>query len=274
MTNRDLTLDDLVAFAAQDAAGGGAPGEVFVPGEYGETLNIMFTTSTDLNQFMPEGLKCVDPHRGFIKGQRKKGGTPVGQLGVPHAPGLQIGITTMATTEKFGPRHRNILMWQGHPYGIGSTLVAVKRWGESEMTYIFEEDRKLIAQGSPVPIYLTVQQHGFPVLNFHGVLDGKKRVEDPGYNGMYIGGEPGADLLSLTFDNSKFTRPLYGTGELSFGALPIETAPANPSKGFPASLLKDVKVEGVIYWDLSFTRSYGTEFETVRKAIPAPSLAK
>ena len=273
MKDRDLSRRGAASVAAPGSAGG-SPGEVFVPGEYGETLNIMFTTSTDLNQFMPEGLLCVDPHRGFIMGQRKKGGTPSGQPGVPHAPGLQIGITTMATTEKFGPRHRNILMWQSHPYGIGSTLVAVKRWADAEMTYIFEEDRALIAQGSPVPIYLTVQQYGYPLLNFHGYLDGKKRVEDPGYAGMYVGGEPGADLLSLSFDNSEFTRPLYGTGELSFGSVPIEREPANPSKGWPSTLLKDVKVEGVINWDLSFTRSYGTEFETVRKAIPAPSLAK
>jgi hypothetical protein len=246
-----------------------APGPIKVPGEYGETLNIVFTTSTDLNQFMPEGLKCVDPHRAFIKGQRKKGGASKGYSGAPHPPSLQIGITTMAYTEKFGPRHRNLLMWESHPWGIGSTLVGVKRWADAEMTYIFEEDRRLIAEGSPVPIRLEVQQYGIPLLTFVGLLDGKKRIEDPPYNGMYVGGEPGSDLLSLTFDDSRFSRPVHGTGDLSFGSIPIEREPANPSKGWPSTLLKDIKVEGCIYEDLAFTRSYGTEFETVRKALPA-----
>jgi len=273
MNKRDLILGGGLTLAAaaasaqtrpsRDGSGGASPGPAAVPGDRGETMNIMFTTSTDLNAFMPKGLTCVNPHRAFIKGQRKKGTTGVGK------PSLQICITTMATTPKYGPRHRNILMWESVPWGIGSTLVAVKRWAESEMTYIFEQDRELIAQGSPVPFYLDVQQYGYSLLSFAGVLDGKKRVEDEPYSGMYIGGEPGADLLSLTFDESKFTRPVYGTGTLKFGALPIERAGPNPSKGWPASLLKDIHVEGCIFEDMEFTRSYGTEFETVRKALPS-----
>ncbi len=234
----------------------------YIPGDRGEQIVILFTTSTDLNAFMPPGLKCVDPHRGFIKGQRKKGQAASGK------PGLQICITTMAVTEKFGVRQRNILMWEGSPAGIGSSLAGVKRAGYSEMTYVFEQDRKLIAAGSPVPFFLDVQDSGYSLMSFAGMLDGKKRVERPPYLGMYIGGEPGADLLSLTFDDSTTGRPVYGTGTLSFGAMPIERAPANPSKDWPATLLKDIKVEGCVYEELTFTRSYGTEFETIRKALP------
>lgn len=281
MNKRELILGGALSLAAAGAAAqtpspsaataaGGASRKrgSYIPGDRGEQMVVMFRTSTDLNQFMPPGLKCVDPHRAFIKGQRKKGQSTSGK------PGLQICITTMAVTEKFGPRHRNILMWEPSPAGIGSTLVAVKRWGDAEMTYIFEQDRKLIAQGSPVPFYLDVVQHGHSLMSFAGVLDGKKRIESPPYNGMYIGGEPGADLLSLTFDDSTTDRPLYGTGELSFGAVPSERAPPNPSKDWPATLLKDIKVEGCVFEDLTFTRSYGTEFETVRNALPAPSLVR
>jgi len=245
------------------------PSLLKVPGEYGETLNIMFTTSTDLNVFMPAGLKCVDPHRGFIKAQRKKGGTSAGYPPPgPHTHGLQVGISTMATTPQFGVRQRNILMWESVPWGIGSTLVGVKRWADAEMTYMFEQDRKLVAEGSPVPVRLDVQQYGFSLMSFSGLLDGRKRVEDAPYSGMYVGGEPGADLLALSFDDSDFSRPVYGSGVLSLGSLPIERAPANPSKGWPSTLLKDINVEGCVFQDMQFTRSYVHEFQTVRKAMP------
>ncbi len=281
MNRRDLILGSALSLAAAGAsaqaqtsraanAGGSPPsrtGPIAVPGEYGETLNIMFTTSTDLNEFMPKGLTAVDPHRAFIKAQRKKGGTSKGYPPAgPHANGLQIGIATMATTPHFGPRQRNILMWESVPWGIGSTLVGVKRWADAEMTYMFEQDRKLVAQGSPVPFYLDVQQYGYPLLSFAGMLDGKKRAEDAPYSGMYVGGEPGSDLLALHFDDTDFSRQVHGTGKLSFGSIPIEEAPAGPGKGWPSTLLKDIHVEGCIFQDLSFTRSYGTEFETVRKA--------
>ena len=276
MNRRDLILGSALglatggAFAQAQTSRSPNSGDsrVSLHGEYGVTLNIVFTTSTDLNEFMPPGLTAVDPHRAFIKAQRKKGGTSHGYPRGPQVPSLQICVTTMAYTEKFGPRHRNLLMWVSHPWGVGSTLVAVKRWADAEMTYIFEQDRKLIAQGSPVPFHIDVQQYGYPLLTFRGMLDGKKRVDDPPYNGLYVGGEPGADLLALTFDDSYFSRPVYGTGELSFGSIPIERAPPGPGKGWPSTLLKDIKVEGCIFQDLSFTRSYGTEFQTVRKALP------
>lgn len=277
MNKRELILAGAMSLAAAGAAAqaptsaassAGRKRGSYIPGDRGEQMIIAFTTSTDLNRFMPPGLKCVDPHRAFIKGQRKKGQQTSGK------PGLQICITTMATTEKYGPRHRNILMWEPSPAGIGSTLAGVKRWGDAEMTYVFEQDRKLIAAGSPVPFFLDVQQSGYSLMSFAGVLDGKKRIESPPYNGMYIGGEPGADLLSLTFDDSTTGRPVYGTGTMSFGGVPTERAPANPSKDWPASLLKDIKVEGCVFEELTFTRSYGTEFETVRKAFPEPSLAR
>nr|WP_295106909.1 hypothetical protein [uncultured Caulobacter sp.] len=278
MQRRDLILGGVFGLAAARASAqipaDRAPASdavpLKVPGEYGETMNIMFTTSTDLNAFMPPGLTAVNPHRAFIKAQRKKGGTSKGYPPAgPHASGLQIGISTMATTPKFGPRQRNILMWESLPWGIGSTLVGVKRWADAEMTYMFEQDRKLVAEGSPVPFHLDVQQYGFSLLSFQGVLDGVKRVEDAPYTGMYVGGEPGADLLSLTFDDTDFSRPIHGTGTLSFGSIPIERAPAGPGKGWPSTLLKDITVEGCIFQDMAFTRSYGTEFETVRKALPA-----
>lgn len=282
MHRRDLILGGALSLAAAgasaqtpraasaDASPAAEAGLFKVPGEYGETMNIMFTTSTDLNAFMPKGLTAVDPHRAFIKAQRKKGGTSKGYPPAgPHANGLQIGISTMATAPGFGPRQRNLLMWENLPWGIGSTLVGVKRWADAEMTYIFEQDRQLVTEGSPVPFSLEVQQYGFSLLSFTGVLDGKKRTQDAPYTGMYVGGEPGADLLSLTFDDADFGRPVHGTGVLSFGSIPIETAPAGPGKGWPSTLLKDIQVEGCIFQDMAFTRSYGTEFETVRKALPS-----
>lgn len=283
MQRRDLILGGLVGLAAAGPAAqaqtarppkaGGSPaggsGAPYIPSNYGQTLEIMFTTSTDLNAFMPPGLTAVDPHRAFIKAERIKLRSPeTDRMPAAFAQYDQICITTMATTPEFGPRHRNILMWEDRAWAVGSTLLAVKRWGKVQMTQVFELDHKLVAQGTPVPVYVTVEQDGHSLMRFSGMLDGEKRVEHPAYPGFYVGGDPGQDLQALTLDASAFARPVHGTGALSFGSNPADRGPAGPGKGWSASLLKDIEVQGCVFQDFSFTRSYGTEFQTVRKALP------
>jgi hypothetical protein len=270
MNRRDLILSGALSLAAAEAsAQTQAPSAPYIPSNYGQTMNIMFTTSTDLNAFMPPGLTAVDPHRAFIKAERIKLRSPKSdKMPAAFTQYDQICITTMATTPQFGPRHRNLLMWENRAWAVGSTLLAVKRWGAVQMTPIFELDHKLVAQGAPVPFYITVEQDGHMLMTFVGALDGKKRAEAPPYPGFYVGGDPGQDLLALTLDASNFSNPLEGTGALSFGDSPADRGPAGPGKGWPATLLKDIQVEGCVFQDFSFTRSYGTEFQTVRKALP------
>jgi hypothetical protein len=283
MNKRDLVLGAALSLAAAGASaqaqtsrapktGGapeGAPGAPYIPSNYGQTMNIMFTTSTDLNAFMPPGLTAVDPHRAFIKAERIKLRSPKSEKRTAAFTQYeQICITTMATTPEFGPRHRNILMWEDRAWAVGSTLLAVKRWGKVDMTQIFDLDHKLVAQGTPVPFFVTVQQDGHTLMTFAGSLDGQKRAELPPYPGFYVGGDPGQDLTALTLDASDFSNPIHGTGTLSFGASPADRGAAGPGKGWPATLLKDIRVQGCVFQDFSFTRSYGTEMKTVRKALP------
>jgi len=246
-----------------------APGAPYIPSNYGHSMVIMFTTSTDLSAFMPPGLTAVDPHRGFIKAERIKLRSPTADA-MPAAFGQydQVCITTMATTPEFGPRHRNILMWENRAWAVGSSMLAVKRWGSIDMPHIFELDHKLVSQGTPVPFFVRVQQDGYTLMTFSGELDGRKRAELPPYPGFYVGGDPGQDLLALTLDASEFSNPLHGTGTMSFGENPNDRGPAGPGKGWSASLLKDVRVVGATFVDFSFTRSYGPEMKLVRKALP------
>ncbi len=273
MNRRDLILGGALgvavgasAQAADSTKAGGAP---YIPSNYGQTMDIMFTTSTDLNAFMPPGLTCVDPHRAFIKAERIKLRSPESdRMGPAFTQYHQVCITTMATTPQYGPRHRNILMWEDRAWAVGSSMLAVKRWAEVHMPYIFEKDHTLVAQGATVPFFVEVRRDGHPVLSFTGQFDGKKRVEHPAYPGFYVGGDPGSDLRALDLTGSDFSRPMYGTGTLKFGALPGERGAAGPGKSWPADLLKDIEVQGAIYQDFSFNRDRGSEFHLVRKATP------
>jgi hypothetical protein len=275
MNRRDLILGGALGLAAAGAEAqaqapkaGGATGP-YIPTNYGQTMVIPFTTSTDLSVFMPPGLTAVDPHKAFIKAERVKLRNPKSdKMPAAFTQYDQICITTMATTPEFGPRHRNILMWENRAWAVGSTMLAVKRWGNVQMTPMYELDHKLVAQGTPVPFYVTVEQDGYNLMTFAGMMDGKKRVDNPAYPGFYIGGDPGQDLFALTLDASEFSNPCYGTGTLTFGENPSDRGPAGPGKGWSAHLLKDIQVQGCIFEDFSFSRSYGPEMKVVRKALP------
>ena len=145
MNRRDLILGSALSLAAVGAsaraptsraakAGRGrpnAPGGIHIPTNYGQVAEIQFTTSTDLNAFMPPGLTAVDPHRGFIKAERIKLRSPeADQMTAAFTQYDQVCITTMATTAQFGPRHRNILMWEDRPWAVSGSMLAVKRWGD------------------------------------------------------------------------------------------------------------------------------------------------
>jgi hypothetical protein len=299
MNRRDLILGSALSLAAAgaaaqaqtsrapDASGSRAssPGGVHIPGNYGQVAEIIFTTSTDLNAFMPPGLTAVDPHRGFIMAERIKLRSPESdKMTAAFTQYDQVCITTMATTPQFGPRHRNILMWEDRVWAVSGKELGVKRWGDIQMPEIFEIDHKLIGQGEVVPFHVDVWQSNHQLMSFAGEFDGKKRVEHQPYPGFYVGGDPGQDLVVMNIAASDFSRPLHGTGTLQFGALtnalsdrkvapggtaPFEqSGPPGPGKNWSATLLKDIQVEGMVFQDFSFTTTHGAEFQTVRKALP------
>jgi hypothetical protein len=274
MLRRDLVLGGALAYAAaasprrSEAAEpkGPAPGATHRAVYYGQIMQIMFQTSTDLSRFMPVGLTPVDPHRAFIKAERLKIRSPEADSGpAAFTQYQQICITTMASAPGFAPRHRNILMWEDRHWAIGSSMVAAKRYGGVEMTEIFEMDRSLVARGQPVPFFIDVETSGASLMRFAGLLDGKQRVAAPPYSGFFVGGETGSGLQALTLDSAELSRPVHGTGDLSFGQAPNERSD-DPWSGalWPATLLKDIRTEGCVFSDLTFTRTYGAEFTPVR----------
>lgn len=294
MKRRDLILGGALGLAAAGAAAQAqtssapsakGPGAPYIPTNYGQMAEIAFTTSADLQAFMPPGLTVVDPHKAFIKAERVKLRSPESdKLTAAFTQYEQICITTMATTPQYGPRHRNILMWENRGWAIGGSMLGVKRYADIHMPHIFDIDYAISEQGGLVPFYVDVWLNNTQLMNFSGQLDGKKRIEHQPYPGFYTGGEPGQDLLAMDLAASEFSLPLHGTGTLRFGALenrltdrrvapggtaPFETnAPPGPGKNWAATLLKDIEVQGLIFQEFSFSRSRGSEFHLVRKALP------
>jgi len=300
MNRRDLILGGALSVAVAGAAAQAAPRgvkesraprggrsriDVHIPTNYGHVAEIQFTTSTDLNRFMPPGLTAVDPHRAFIKAERVKLRSPeADRMTAAFTQYDQVCIATIATTPQFGPRHRNILMWENRAWAVGGSMLAVKRWADVEMPEIFEIDRELVGKGGVVPFHVDTWQEANQLMSFAGEFDGKERIQHQPYTGFYVGGDPGQDLLAMDIESSRFSRPLHGTGTLRFGDLPNrlndrkvapggtapfdQGGPPGPGKNWSATLLKDIEVQGMVFHEFAFTRVRGSEFHTVRKALP------
>ncbi len=285
MNRRDLILGSAMGLAAAGAAQAQTKaGGVSVPSYYGQVAEIAFTTSADLQAFMPPGLTVVDPHKAFVKAERAKIRTPeTDKLPAVFSHYEQICITTMATTPQFGVRQRNILMFENRGWIIPDREMAVKRYADIHMPNIFDIDYAIAEQGGLVPFYVNVFAGQTQLMGFSGKLDGKKSIEHQPYPGFYVGGDPGQDLMAMDIAASEFSRPLGGTGTLGFGQpvnhmtdrriIPggiapfVTNGPPGPGKDWPPSLLKDIEVQGVLFQEFSVTRA-DPEFHLVRKALP------
>ena len=78
MNRRDLILGSALGLAAAGASAQAQTkaGGVSVPSYYGQVAEIAFTTSADLQAFMPPGLTVVDPHKAFVKAERADTAAP------------------------------------------------------------------------------------------------------------------------------------------------------------------------------------------------------
>lgn len=236
---------------------------------HGQLLWILFETSTDLTPFLPAGIAPVNPHRAFIKAERLKIRSAMSDV---HPPAFnqyqQICLTTLAQTAPgAAPAHRNILMWEDRHWAIGSSMAAAKRYGQIEMTQVFETERAAIDQGAPIPFRVDVETSGFSLLRFDGELDGVERAVVPPYGQFFVGGEAGSALQVLTLKSHSLSRPLHGTGTLTFGEAPNERGNL-PGSGepWPASMFEDIRVTGCVLQDIQFTRVLDGEFTLVRPA--------
>jgi hypothetical protein len=287
MNRRDLILGSALGLAAAGASAQAQTkaGGVSVPSHYGQVAEIAFTTSADLQAFMPPGLTVVDPHKAFIKAERVKIRSPeTDKLPAVFSQYDQVCIATMATTPQFGVRQRNILMWENRGWAIPDFEMGVKRYADIHMPHIFDIDYAIAEQGGLVPFYINVFADTTRLMGFSGKLDGTKRIEHQPYPGFYTGGEPGQDLLAMDIAASEFSLPLGGTGTLGFGQLEnrlsdrrvipggiapcVSNGPPGPGKDWPPSLLKDVEVQGVLFQEFTVTRARNSEFHLVRKALP------
>jgi hypothetical protein len=294
MNRRDLILGSALGLAAAGAAAqaqaqtgakAAGSGGAKVPSQYGQVAEIAFTTSADLQAFMPPGLTVLDPHKAFIKAERIKIRSTDAD-GMPAAFNHvdRVCIATMAQTPQFGVRQRNILVWANRGWAIPGAEMGVNRYADIHMPNIFDIDYAIAEQGGLVPFYVNVFAGMTQLMAFSGKLDAKTRTQHIPYPGFYTGGEPGQDLMAMDLAASEFSLPLGGTGTLNFGqqenrltdrkvaaggTAPFQTnAPAGPGKGWPPSLLKDVEVQGVLFQEFSVTQAQGSEFHLVRKALP------
>ncbi len=286
MNRRDLILGGALGLAAAGAARAQTSrgsGGLYVPACYGQVTEVAFTTSTDLQGFMPPGLTVLDPHRAFLKFERVKIRSPeADKMTAAFNEYDHVCIATMATTPQFGPRQRNILMWEHRAWTAGGPEQGVQRWVDVGFPDIFDIDHNIVAKGGKVAFNAKVWRGLNELMSFSGAFDGKKRVEHQPYPGFYVGGDPGRDLEVWNLEASEFSRPLHGTGTLRFGAVPTvarrvapggtppgdQSGPPGPGKNWAATVLKDIEVQGAVHHDFSFTPSRSNEFQLVRKALP------
>jgi len=287
MNRRDLILGSALGLAAAGASAQAQTkaGGVSVPSYYGQVAEIAFTTSADLQAFMPPGLTVVDRHKAFIKAERVKiRSAETDKLPAVFSHYTQVCVTTMATTPQFGVRQRNILAWTDRGWMIPGDEMGVKRYADIHMPNIFDIDYAIAEQGGLVPFYVNVFAGMTQLMGFSGKLDGQKRIEHQPYPGFYTGGDPGQDLMAKDIAAAEFSLPLGGTGTLVFGQpedrmtdrriIPggiapfVTNGPPGPGKDWPPSLLKDVEVQGVLFQEFSVTRPRDAEYHLVRKALP------
>lgn len=289
MNRRDLILGSALGLAAAGAAAqaqtkaGGAAAKV--PSYYGQMAEIAFTTSADLQAFMPAGLTVVDPHKAFIKAVRAKVRSPeADKLQPVFSHYTEVCITTMASTPQFGVRQRNILKWEDRGWMIPTDEMGVSRYADIHMPNIFDIDYAIAEQGGLVPFYVNVFAGMTQLMGFSGKLDGQKRIEHAPNAGFYTGGDPGQELLAKDIATAEFSLPLGGTGTLGFGqqedrmtdrrVMPggiapfVTNGPPGPGKDWPPSLLKDIEVQGVVFQEFSVTRAHDPEYRLVRAALP------
>jgi hypothetical protein len=291
MNRRDLILGSAVGLAAAGASAqaqtkaGGAAGAK-VPSYYGQMAEIAFTTSADLQAFMPDGLTVVDPHKAFVKATRAKVRSPQADKMRPvFSEYMQVCVTTMAKTPQFGVRQRNILKWEDRGWMIPGDEMGVSRYADIHMPEIFDIDYAIAEQGGLVPFYVNVFAGMTQLLAFSGKLDGKTKIEHMPLPGFYTGGDPGQDLLAKDIAAAEFSLPLSGTGTLGFGQ-PVDrmgerrntvpgainpfvvNGPPGPGKEWPPSLLKDVEVQSVLFQEFAVTRANDAEYRLVRTRTP------
>jgi hypothetical protein len=159
MNRRDLILGSTLGIAAAGASAQAQTkaGGVSIPSYYGQVAEIAFTTSADLQAFMPPGLTVVDPHKAFIKAERVKIRSPeADKLHAAFSHYDQVCVTVMATTPQFGPRQRNILMWTNRGWAIPGSEMGVKRYANIHMPNIFDIDYAIAEQGGLVPFYVNI----------------------------------------------------------------------------------------------------------------------
>lgn len=226
----------------------------------GEVLQAVFTTETDMQQFLPPTLEAVDGRRGFLKSYRLRRSSSDQIWPVPFAQYQQVCLTVLARESGTAGRalHRNLAMWEDRSWAIGGSMSEVKRGADIEQSWVLGVDRRRYAANDVVPYAVEVTRYGSRVLTFDGELDGNARIEPPEMNGFFIGGGE-APVRALSLDRVEFGAPLHGTGSLRVVTAPDESLEPREGSRWSPEALGDLTVTGAVWHEIQFIRTYGED---------------
>jgi acetoacetate decarboxylase len=224
----------------------------------GRVFYATFKSKTNLQDWLPEPLKAVNPNEGFVKVYSLKRRPEFGDYAPPGFSQYQeVCIAVMATAPGFDltPRHYNLFMWVDHDWALFRAREVhgwPKKLAQIDFTSIFPHSDGYDRDGRSSRLQVNVSRYGYRILSVEATLDGSNsEYAMPPFGGFYtyrriaapLGSSPIEELLVIETRDAWLGEPTFGTASLEFGSGPDEEV----------NLLGDVTIAGCLIRDIGWT---------------------
>lgn len=219
----------------------------------GRVLYVSFRTDADLSSWLPEPLRAVDPHAGFLKIYELK-------RRPEHGPALPPGFSQyreVCVTVLAGPpgepaRHYNLFMWVDRDWAMYKAREALgwpKKLADIHLTTTFPGDGRYDLDEGTSDYGVDVTRWGYRIMSVRARLDASAPEQPtPPFNGFYtirhqpepIGGEPTRELLVIETRDGWFRAGTYGTATVQFADAPDEELAALGEPEVTGCVLREV----------------------------------
>lgn len=219
----------------------------------GRVLYATFKTDADLSRWVPEPLKCVDPHAGFAKfytlKRRVDGADPARPAFSQYH---EACITVEAAPPGEPPRHYNLFMWVTHDWALYKARAVLgwpKKLADITMTDTFPHDGGYDRDDGTRQFRVDVNRYGHNIVGFDAELDpALPPATMPAFNGFYTvrhipspvsPAEDIRELLVISPRDGWVANDVWGKGVLKFGDAPDEELSALGDAEVTACVLRD-----------------------------------
>ncbi len=230
-------------------------------------LLVAFTTASDLARHLPPQIVPSDPHRGYLKVLRTRTrflGEPPLPLTLSQSIVASVGVrVTRADVASGGPeRDFHCLSWHSRSWALGRGTAPGSRvrQGEIEMSWTFPASGSFDRENASGHIALDIARFNGMAVAFRGALSTPLPPGDePPFTGYFTIERASRDAAGTTSEarvtEVEFTSvtegpPVFGTGTVSFRALPDDQPPDRAL----LDDLDDAEVTSCSLRDVSWTR--------------------